>query len=82
MHHTRWYCRGNTHILYHMKCSIIIDIKHIFLHVYIISYARSRLQTFVLARFLKKCSALTHHYYNIFMGNPLTSSKGFIHLIT
>ena len=25
--------------------------------------------------FVKKFARLTHHYYNIFMGNPLTSSK-------
>lgn len=31
-------------------------------------------QTLVLY-FTKKLAHLTHHYYNILMGNPLTSSK-------
>ena len=72
VHHTRWYCREYTYPLPYESSLLLI--LNIFFSMFILYHMQEVFANICSARFLKKVR-LTHHYYNIFMGNPLTSSK-------
>ena len=72
VHHTRWYCREYTYPLPYESSLLLI--LNIFFFMFL-SYHMQEHFVNICSAFFKKIVRLTHHYYNIFMGNPLTSSK-------